>query len=105
MPKINSNAAVAAMKKKFQKNQKAATAKEELCRDVCSLAEKWIKEQGNKYAHMDRRTRRRELRAFVMENIDLKTDERCGLIGSTLWILLATTIIKWVIAWILENRK
>ena len=104
MPKINSDAAVAAMKQKFQKNPKASTAKEELCRDVCSLAEKWIKEQGNNYAHMDRRTRRRELRSFVMENIDLKKDGRSGFIGSTLWVLLATTIIKWIINWILENR-
>lgn len=73
-----------------------------LSRDCMKLAEEWL--DSAKMTHKKtKRELRKDLKAHIYENIDLKDEKKPYYLASFVWIFIAQMVITFIVRWIIER--
>ena len=74
-----------------------------LTREVIKLSEKWLK-QSKITPKISRREARKDLKIYVMDNINLNGYKKSYFLPSFIWVFIATQIISYIIKMIIERH-
>ena len=101
--KINRKQCYEDMEKRFR-DPWGAPERSNLLRECMNYAEEWYSEEQN-YTGKSSKEQAKDLRAYIMDRIDLRDSKRSYFIPSFIWIFLASQLIQWFIKWIIERNS
>lgn len=99
--KIDRKALYEAVEEKFP-DPAHATEANNLARDCIKLSEGWL-EQTKNTGRLTKRELRKDLKAHIMESVDLQDYKKAYFVPSFIWIFIAGQIISFIVRWIIDN--